>query len=506
MNGKQEYGDYQTPIGFAQRVCRYLLDYRHIRPSAIIEPTCGVGNFLKSSLLFGADEYYGIEINPKYCEICRNFINDSKVHIINSDFFAFSSKAIIKDKRQVLIIGNPPWVTNSTLSVLGSDNLPVKTNFKGLKGLDALTGASNFDICEYIILQLINEYRNTNTIISMLCKTSVARNIFKELKRNYISFETCDILEFNALKIFGINANACILFIQLSDKPISSDICNIYDFEAPEIIKSQFGYLNGQFYSNLDMGIENFDGQCCFEWRQGVKHDCAKVMELTLKNGTFQNGQKESIKIEYDIVFPLVKSSMFKRPVIHSFSKFVIVTQKKAREETIHLKQEVPQTWKYLNDNIKLFERRKSSIYRGAPLFSMFGVGDYSYSKYKVGISGFYKKPLFCVLYSDDHKPVMTDDTSYFICFDSYDMAYVAMLLLNSEKVQKFLTSIAFLDAKRPYTKKVLERIDFNKIVDALTFEEIRKTEQALNLSDYVTPSQYASFKSLLDMGQIKFA
>ena len=396
-------------------------------------------------------------------------------------------------------------MTNSTLSVLGSDNLPLKANFKGLKGIDAITGASNFDICEYIILQLINEYRDTNTIIAMLCKTSVARNIFKELKRNYINFTSCNILEFDAAKIFGINASACVLVIQLSEKTASSDICSVYDFENSATLKSQFGYADGQFYSNLDAETENFDGRCCFEWRQGVKHDCSKVMELTMQNGTLQNGRKETVQIEDDIVFPLIKSSMFKAPIIHSFSKYVIVTQKKAREETGHLEQELPKTWEYLSDNIELFENRKSSIYRGAPPFSMFGVGDYSYSKFKVGVSGFYKQPLFSVLYSDDEKPVMTDDTSYFICFDSYDMAYVAMLLLNSEKVQGFLTSIAFLDAKRPYTKKVLERIDFDKIVGSLTIAELEETEQKLNLSYYVTIPMYDTFKSLLGLGQLRF-
>ena len=194
MSGKREYGDYQTPVAFAEKVCTYLKDYRHIEPSAIVEPTCGVGNFLESSLLFEADEYYGIEINPDYCDICRKKISDKRVKIINSDFFAFSSKALVENKSQVLVIGNPPWVTNSTLSTLGSDNLPIKANFKGLKGIDAITGASNFDICEYIILQLINEYRDTNTVISMLCKTSVARNVFKELKRNYINFSSVNIL------------------------------------------------------------------------------------------------------------------------------------------------------------------------------------------------------------------------------------------------------------------------------------------------------------------------
>lgn len=506
MSGKREYGDYQTPVEFAEKVCIYLRDFRHIEPSAIVEPSCGIGGFLKSSLLFDANEYYGIEINPEYCDVCRAEIQDERVKIINSDFFAFSSKALIQDKRQILVIGNPPWVTNSTLSALGSDNLPIKANFKGLKGIDAITGASNFDICEYIVLQLINEFRDTNTVISMLCKTSVARNVFKELKRNYINFVSCDMLEFDAAKVFGINVSACVLVIQLSESVVSSDVCDVYDFESPNSLKSQFGYSDGQFYSNLDGDTENYDGRCCFEWRQGVKHDCSKVMELTMQNGTLLNGKKETVQIENDIVFPLIKSSMFKSPIIHSFSKYVIVTQKKAREETRHLKHELPKTWEYLNDNIKLFENRKSSIYRGAPPFSMFGVGDYSYSRYKVGVSGFYKQPLFSVLYSDDEKPVMTDDTSYFICFDNYDMAYVAMLLLNSKKVQGFLTSIAFLDAKRPYTKKVLERIDFERIVESLRIDDLSETEQQLNLSCYVTEPMYSAFKSLLELGQLRFA
>ena len=506
MSGRREYGDYQTPEVFAEKVCLYLKEYRHLQPSAIVEPTCGVGNFLKSSLLFNANEYYGIEINPEYCDICRNTIRDDKVTIINTDFFAFSSKHLIKDKRQILILGNPPWVTNSVLSTLDSGNLPVKTNFKGFKGIEAITGASNFDICEYIILQLINEYRDTNTVIAMLCKTSVARNIFKELKRNYINFSSCDILEFNAAKVFGINASACVLIIQLSENRASSDMCNVFDFEEPETVKKQFGYSDGQLYNNLDSGADNFDGRCCFEWRQGIKHDCSKIMELTLQDGKLQNGQKQTVCIEDDIVFPLIKSSMFKAPIIHNFSKYVIVTQRKAREETDHLRYDVPKTWEYLNDNIELFKGRKSSIYRNAPPFSMFGVGDYSYSRYKVGISGFYKQPLFSVLFSDDEKPVMTDDTSYFICFDNYDMAYVAMLLLNSAKVQVFLTGIAFLDAKRPYTKKVLERINFEKIVESLTIEELSETEKRLKLSCYITAPMYDAFKSLLGMGQLRFA
>lgn len=500
MNGKQEYGDYQTPYEFATRVCEFLKTQKDICPDIVLEPTCGIGNFLKGSLIFNAKKYYGIEISPEYCDICTHDIPDKRVQIIQSNIFNYDLKHLT-GTRNVLVIGNPPWVTNSALSAIGSDNLPTKVNFKGLKGLDAITGAGNFDICEYIILQLVAAYTGSDTTIAMLCKTSVARNVFKELKRTHTYFKACDLYEFDAQKVFGINASACLLLISLSSHEVSSDKCDVYSFDTPLQKTSSFGFINGQFYSDLGYANDNFDGSCCFEWRQGVKHDCSKVMELTFRNGKLQNGQKETVEIEDDIVFPLIKSSMFKAPIIHSFSKYVIVTQKKAREETAHLQMEVPKTWDYLNRNIDFFNNRKSSIYRGAPAFSMFGVGDYSYSRYKVGVSGFYKRPLFSVLYSDDGKPVMTDDTSYFICFDNYNMAYVAMLLLNSDKVQGFLTSIAFLDAKRPYTKKVLERIDFDKIVNVLCVEDLTRTEQQLDLPRFVTLSMYDDFKELLEAG-----
>ena len=64
MNGKREYGDYQTPEFFSLSVCRYLKDIRKLTPSVVIEPTCGVGSFVKSSLIFDASEIIGIEINP----------------------------------------------------------------------------------------------------------------------------------------------------------------------------------------------------------------------------------------------------------------------------------------------------------------------------------------------------------------------------------------------------------------------------------------------------------
>ena len=506
MSGKRERGDYQTPLHFAAQVCGFLKHRRGVSPSVILEPTCGTGNFLKSSLVFSAKKYYGIEINPEYCRYCADTIKDSRVEIINADFFTYELNNIVEEP--LLVIGNPPWVTNSTLSSLGSSNVPQKTNFKGMRGVEAITGASNFDIGEYIILRLVKALRGRDATIAMLCKTTVARNVFKELKRENVGASFCEMIEFNAVKIFGVNASACLLLIRLSPRDVPLDVCKIYSFgdEARHLI-STLDYRDGRFYdaSSVDER-ESLDGRCSFEWRQGVKHDCSKVMELTYEGGRLRNGRKEIVDIEDNIVFPLVKSSMYKRPVINDFSKYVIVTQRRPREDTAHL-QRLPKTWAYLNENAALFNGRKSSIYHGAPLFAMFGVGEYSYSPYKVGVSGFYRRPLFAVLSSPNGKPVMTDDTSYFISFDSYDMAYVAMLLLNSDTVQSFLQKIAFLDAKRPYTKKVLERIDIAKAYAATPFKDLKVCERSLGLmEDYLTPQMFDAFSLVPEMRQRGFA
>ena len=93
MNGKRELGDYQTPADFASRICRYLKDERKIAPNVVIEPTCGIGSFISGSLMFDADNYYGIEINPNYCDVCAHEIRDSRVHIINANVFDFDFRA-----------------------------------------------------------------------------------------------------------------------------------------------------------------------------------------------------------------------------------------------------------------------------------------------------------------------------------------------------------------------------------------------------------------------------
>lgn len=92
----------------------------------------------------------------------------------------------------------------------------------------------------------------------------------------------------------------------------------------------------------------------------------------------------------------------------------------------------------------------------------------------------------------------MLDDTCYFLSFDDYDTAYVTMLILNSQLVKTFLKNIAFLDTKRPYTKKVLKRVDLGKCLKSLTFDDLKEIEKYLKLERYLTIEKINEYKKYI--------
>ena len=81
----------------------------------------------------------------------------AKVRVIHESFFEVDWPTTLGDLADpILVVGNPPWVTNSALGALGSVNLPDKSNFQNRTGLEAMTGKSNFDISEWMLIKLLD--------------------------------------------------------------------------------------------------------------------------------------------------------------------------------------------------------------------------------------------------------------------------------------------------------------------------------------------------------------
>ncbi len=493
MNSKTklEFGDYQTPSYFCDTVIDLVSG--KFKPKYIFEPTFGLGHFIDSSIRKFDDisTIFGNEINKQYYVDYKSKKNKN-VELFNENIFTFNHKKIknkIKNE-PLLIVGNPPWVTNSQLMSEDLKNLPQKSNFKNLKGIDSITGASNFDICEYIMIDLLSNYSESNTMLAMLCKTSVATSIIKNIKNYSFKLKNISLYLFDAKKVFNVGCEACLFIVEIGGN--AEDTAKVYDINEPSKLLYEFGWKNGKFHSEFKNLEYDIDGEFYTEWRQGVKHDCSKIMELEKENDNYKNKLNETIIIEDKYIYPLLKSSDLKSNYITDSDKHVIVTQKCVRESTLHIEHDAPKTWDYLKKHEDLFNNRKSAIYKNCPPFSIFGIGDYSFSKYKVAISGFYKKPNFVLL--DNDKSIMLDDTCYFISFDNLKDAYITMVLLNSNIVNSFLSSIAFLDKKRPYTKDILMRIDMKKILKYVKYSEFSDMSKSYSISIDVDEKYYDKF------------
>ena len=490
----REFGDFQTPIKFAREIC-LLLAKQGVSPVSIVEPTCGEGNFLVAALQTfpTITNAIGIDINVRHIERARIAVQSANkgcnINIRHDDFFAVDWNSLLESLPEpLLIIGNPPWVTNAELGSIGSSNLPDKSNFQRHRGFDAITGKSNFDISEWMLLKALDWIDGRRATIAMLCKTSVARKVLAQAWKNGHMLEQADIYRIDATTHFGAAVDACLLIVTaFSTEPNYK--CRVHDSLNESSASAILGYAHGRLLADATAyeTWKHLEGSGFHKWRSGIKHDCARVMELRELNGQYQNGLGEVVSLESDYLYPMLKSSDIANNPKPCPSRLMIVPQTFIGEDTALIKKRAPKTWEYLESRADYLERRASSIYRNRPPFSIFGVGEYSFAPWKVAVSGFYKNLRFRVVGPLGGKPVVLDDTCYFIACETKEEAVSIADMLNGDAAQQFFSAFVFWDAKRPITIELLQRLDLLALARELgmdkQFKEYREpASQQLSL------------------------
>lgn len=474
----RQFGDFQTPLDLTRKIVKILGPIGE-QWSRVLEPTCGSGNFIRAILESESKprEIVGIEIQKRYMDELSKLSNPL-VKIINGDFFQIDLMKDIawKSSGALLIIGNPPWVTNSEIGSINGDNLPFKTNFKGLRGIDAITGHSNFDIAEYIWIKLLNEFSGSDATIALLCKKSVARNVLKYANQVMLPISDAELRPVDAKKYFGAAVSAC-LFSLKTCASTPSYRAGIFGSLEDTHTTANICFVKGKPVSDLNQyeSVSFLDGSSPFEWRQGIKHDAASVLELDVRSEGWFNALGERVDVESEYVYPLLKGSDVqaydgKKPILRA----VIIPQTEIGQNTRHLESVAPKLWTYLCNHHEIFSKRRSSIYKNKPPFSVFGLGSYSFSKFKVLVSGLHKKPVFIAVSLYESKPVFCDDTCYLLPCDSALQAAGIAAILNHPLARKFIRSITFIDAKRQITKSVLQRIDLIELANRISMQEIQ--------------------------------
>lgn len=461
MKTKQqvEFGDFQTPSDLAAEVCRVLKRQR-VLPASIVEPTCGVGQLFEAALNAFPDVHAarGMELNAEHLRLAKQRIGvrGRHVRLKQADFFDTDWDKVVKRLPEpILVIGNPPWVCNSELGSIGGANLPAKSNTAGTRGIEAITGKSNFDVSEWMISRLLNALQGRCATLAMLCKTSVARKVLAQAWRDGLSINGATMSRINSQKTFGVAVDACLLTVNVGS---GEQACGLFDDLKSSMRSSCIGMRNGRLVADVSAydRWSHVLGGASHRWRSGIKHDCAKVMELKREGSHFRNGLGEVVRLEKRYLYPMLKSSNIASSGDRTPSRWMLVPQQAVGGETDTIKSNAPKTWQYLQSHRERLSRRASAIYRGKPAFSVFGVGSYTFAPWKVAISGLYKELSFTMLGPYEGKPIVLDDTSYMLSCDSREEAESLCDLLSSDEAKEVFNSLIFWDAKRPITAEIL--------------------------------------------------
>jgi hypothetical protein len=471
---RAEFGDFQTPPELARAVVGALVG-SGLRPASVLEPTCGTGSLLHASLeaFSSVERALGVELDPEHLLAARTSLRAlgeaTACELRQADFFTFDwERETAALPEPLLVIGNPPWVTNAALGRLGSDNLPPKANTAQRAGLEALTGRSNFDISEWMLLRCLALLAGRHGTLAMLCKTQAARRVLERLWSEGAAIATADLYRIDAARHFGAAVDACLLVVSSSDAEPAAE-CRVHSaLDAPAL--SRFGLRSGKLVADLAAHRRwaHLAGEspAPWRWRSGIKHDCARVMELRETPDGLVNGLGETVELEPELLYPLVKSAQLggDRSRQDGEQRWLLVPQRTTGEDTAPLAERAPLAWAYLCRHGARLDARRSSIYRRRPRFSIFGVGPYSFAPWKVAISGLYKRLSFRVLGPLAGRPQVLDDTGYSLPCRSEPEARRWLRLLESIPAREFFEARVFWDAKRPITAGLLNQLDLAKL------------------------------------------
>lgn len=264
-----------------------ILKAKNISPDVIIEPTCGKGSILlEADKILSPKKSLGIEIQKEYADTLSTIAGKTTM-VLHADIFTSSEaiKEFIGDEENLLFIGNPPWVTNSELSAHQSNNLPEKSNCDNFRGIEAITGKSNFDISEYIIQKLTDEFSHKKSVYAFLCKTSVAKKIMAKIWKQNRLYKSAELFPIDSKKYFNAAVDASFFILDFSEKNAATEM-TAYDSIENGIPKCKSGWISGVYLEDVSKRdcLEIY-GKSAFVWRNGIKHDCAKVMEFSVANG-----------------------------------------------------------------------------------------------------------------------------------------------------------------------------------------------------------------------------
>ncbi|MCS7298316.1 MAG: SAM-dependent methyltransferase, partial [Bacteroidia bacterium] len=169
--------------------------------------------------------------------------------------------------------------------------------------------------------------------------------------------------------------------------------------------------------------------------------------------------------VEPDLVYPLLRGRDIQRWRAVPSAHILMVQDPKTRRgiDEVLMQEKYPKTYGYLKRFEPVLRQRKSRgisdmLKKGAPFYTMFGVGDYTFAPWKVVWTRIAKIEA-AVVSTREGKPVIPQETITLVACDYPEEAYYIAALVNSSLFQYAAVSYSQEGGKSMGSMHVLEHI-----------------------------------------------
>ncbi|MWV65024.1 N-6 DNA methylase [Halorubrum sp. JWXQ-INN 858] len=179
-------------------------------------------------------------------------------------------------------------------------------------------------------------------------------------------------------------------------------------------------------------------GECAVPIRHGVKDDAAAVFDVD---------EATLDAIEADRVFPYLKSRHVVKYGLFGHDRRLVPMDEAHADNEAALAASCPATYDYLRERREELAARSSSWLDHGPFYNVFGLGEYTWSPYKVVWCRLAFKPHFVVVstVTDEalgEKPVVPGDHCMFVPTDDREEAHFLCALLNSASYRRAIEGV----------------------------------------------------------------
>ena len=395
------------------------------------------------------------------------------------------------------VVGNPPWIKWDFLSKdykkkLGHLYLDIYKLFSH-KGMKAGLGYSHDDISIVFLYVAVDKYLKRNGKLGFVMKQtlykSVAGNEFRKFKlekdmTRSVPLKVLSVNDMLKLQPFKSSANAETSTIILkkganTQYPVSYNVWipnePISENDTIGMVRRKITIKHKDAYPRdlknlkdiwliVDKGklpIKIISGRNYYTPRHGIVNDLNAVFFVKIlekknsliriqNNATHAKKKVKDVKkwIEKEFVYPFLKPRNIKKWHIDGYLYCLLPQKNIMSNNEREMKLKYPKTFDYFYDFKSDLSKRASRWFKSENIsfYSIFGIGDYSFSSFKVVWSCMGFTPYFVVVSNvDDHmlgkKTIMPDNTIGSISFNNKKEANYVCALLNSTYIKNILES-----------------------------------------------------------------